>query len=74
MQKIKGYSVLDLIRQARRQQGSPPRKYWHELLMDMELDAAAFGDSVNGDTQGARAQGIVDREGEATPLRWGPRV
>ena len=43
--------------------------------MDMELDAAAFGDSVDRDSPGAEARaGGVGEEGARPPTRWGPRV
>ena len=53
MQKIKDHSVLEIIRQAWSQRESPPRQNWHELPMDMELDAAAFDNSVDRDKPGA---------------------
>ena len=53
MKKVKDRPVLDLLRQAQQQRGLPPRKYWHKLLMYIELDAAAFGDSVDRDGPGA---------------------
>ena len=75
MKKIADRPVLDLIRGAQRQRGSPPKQYWHELPMDMELDAAAFGDSVDRDSPGAEARaGGAGEEGARPPTRWGPRV
>jgi hypothetical protein len=55
MKKIKDRSVLEMLRQAQQQRGLSPRQYWHELPMDVELDAAAFGNSDNRDNLGARA-------------------
>ena len=58
----------------RRQRGSKARKYRHDLLMDMELDAAIFGNSANRHNPGDGAQAIEAREGLVQPMRWGPRV
>ena len=55
MKKLEDRLVLDLIRRAQRQRGSPPKQYWHKLPMDMELDADAFGNSVDRDGSGAGA-------------------
>ena len=69
MRKSKERSVLELIRQAQQQHVLPSRQYWHELPMDMELDAAAFDDGVDRVIPGARDQANGPREGEARPLQ-----
>ena len=68
MKKTKDRPVLELLQQAQQQRGLPPRQYWHKLPMFMEMDAAAFGDSVGRDNPGAGARASGAREGEARPL------
>ena len=56
LREIKDHPVVELLRQAQQQRRLPSRQSWYELSMDMELDAAAFGNSVSRDIQGAGAQ------------------
>ena len=74
MRKIKDCPVLELCRQAQYQQGSELWQHWRKLPMYMELDAAAFDNSIEREGAGAEIHAIEAREGAVRASWWGPRL